>query len=215
MKIHRRSDLLEVQSINFPRVGHHFLSFMLREYFDCAWSYCEYYSDCGQVPCENNALFAKNHDLNLKFPRELNKSYLIMYRDPLPCLQSWFLLHVKNRTLDMTRENWELFFEEQLKFWRLWMQRWIINYDLDKQVEAANGKKYTRLRVEYDELLKFPKETLMDVIKLFGVEEPHEDKVVAIAKGYNFNYPRVVKNFPFYSDYHQVAANEACEMLLG
>ncbi len=68
-----------VQSVSFPRSGHHLLERTLSAYFSTR-IYCDYYECCRSIPCARDYPFRKNHDMEGTLPNDASGTYVIQLR---------------------------------------------------------------------------------------------------------------------------------------
>jgi hypothetical protein len=94
--------------ISYPRSGQHLIASLL-EYavtgHGVEYSYCEFYSCCGSIPCKKGSMFMKNHDVTQDIPITPENKYLVLYRkDPILQLEAYarYILKEKKPRLEET-----------------------------------------------------------------------------------------------------------------
>ena len=175
-----RVRLQRVIGISFPRSGHHCLEGLLRQYFGCAWSYCETYGMCTQDRCINDAVYQKNHDFGLTLhPR---RPVLVQVREPEPAIQSLFELEVGLGTITDDEESWLRFSADRLAFYRRWCERWI---HPDHFV------------IHYEALMAEPAVQLARAVRLFEDREPHMPTIASIVARSDVRQRRDVTAFRY------------------
>lgn len=141
-----------IQGISFPRSGHHMLIRRLTEYFSIiscsdvcirnrsrktndidtsknSFVYCEFYTTCQTIPCiDERCSFQKSHDFSLDVPIKKELHYLVQIRNPIDAITSLFELSLKTGWYNLkdTQECWELFFDDQLVFYRNFYNKWVV-----------------------------------------------------------------------------------------
>lgn len=172
--------------VTFPRSGHHLVTNVLFKYFSkninypeikgdetrlkCRdvikageLNYCEFYHHCKAMPCPNfGTNIQKSHDFNLDLTIDNNYRYLILYRQPVEAISSWyelllrepFLNSLLGKYVDYSRRSWEDFSKDALIFWKKFINKWV-----DKT--PANFK----LLMSYAEIVERPIISFVNIIK--------------------------------------------------
>lgn len=138
--------------VSYPRSGHHALIGFLNRISDVADNYCEFYScerhDGQKIECsknntswkfKNNCCGAgknilKNHDFDLKLPYRSEDKFIIQYRHPFLSIKSWYEMELgKGNQI----EPWSKFFDKKLKFWKSFVQKWVLDQGSQPNVLAV------------------------------------------------------------------------------
>lgn len=159
-------DLRYFIGVSWPRSGHHVLVRILNDYFGERFGYCEYYepSDCCKsVPCERagTITLSKNHDRESDLPISDGGRYLIQYREFCPSVVSDFELYVRNTGKDSAK-SFRRFAEKRIEKYLRFMARWA----------TAEGTNADFIRISYEQMTKFPAETIGPVVGMFAPNEP-------------------------------------------
>ena len=143
--------MIYIQGISFPRSGHHMLIRKITEYFSSisntdvcikhhsrkasntdtdknSFVYCEYYNACQTIPCiDKRCNFQKSHDFTLDLPLNTEQQYIVQIRSPIDSITSLFELSLKTGwyNLEDTQKCWELFFDNQLDFYKKFYNKWV------------------------------------------------------------------------------------------
>jgi hypothetical protein len=123
-KFNSSAPFLLIESKSLPRSGLHYLKNTLSKIFGEHFSFCEWYQEpgcCKQSPCsytgfashakENSSLrirLIKSHDFDLKdpiYPTSPHVRRLVLVRDPLYILTSWFALDQLNEHKKLLADN--------------------------------------------------------------------------------------------------------------
>lgn len=171
-----------VQSISFPRSGHHYLERLLSRVFSDGFIYCSYYGHCHGTECDiKDVNFVKNHDFSLSWP-VTDYPHIVQYRHPVEAWASTLFqqiavsLSLKNgdeHCLNLNEETAENFGRKALdselpyggirfiNYWKGFVERWVFA-PLTTQV----------LLVSYSDLISKPHKTLDSVVPLFTTCRP-------------------------------------------
>ena len=176
-------DIRQVQSISWPRSGHHLAVRLLQGYFGPAFGYCEYHKGtppnvtgieacCKSVPCAHGSRgvhLAKNHDFKLDAPQSDALPYLIQYRDFTPSVVSNFELFIRTGGED-SAESFRRFASNQFTRYLDFMEKW---------VRSDFGQ--ANMLLHYDDLTADPQTALARMIGLFApVHMPDRDRINAV-----------------------------------
>ena len=69
----------DIQTVSFPRSGHHLLERLSGKYFQEP-IYCDYYGCCRSIPCAKGFPLRKNHDMEGNLPNEAGSMYIVQLR---------------------------------------------------------------------------------------------------------------------------------------
>ncbi len=154
-----------VQSVSFPRSGHHILVDVLSNYFGSTFQYCGYYLRCEQRPCAARVNhLQKNHDHELTLPSDAHHDYLIQYRHPLHSITSHYehkLRHGEIAPEQDSRAAWEEFALASVGHWRQWAQKWLI--------ANTNPRAF---KLAYEEIMADTPGVLSRLVQFFGPSHP-------------------------------------------
>jgi len=170
----------QVQSISWPRSGHHLAVRLLQFYFGPAFGYCEFHKGtppsvqgitncCNTVPCSFGARgvhLAKNHDFELDAPQVPDLPYLIQYRGFTPSVVSNFELFIRTGGED-SAESFRRFASNQFTRYLDFNEKW---------VQSEFGQ--SQLLLHYDDLTADPKKALLDMVRWFApTQTPDEGRI--------------------------------------
>jgi Methyltransferase domain len=80
----------DIQTVSFPRSGHHLLARLLGAYFKNP-IYCDYYGCCQSIPCSKGYPLRKNHDMEGTLGNDAEKMYVVqLRRSPQAQLNAYF-----------------------------------------------------------------------------------------------------------------------------
>jgi hypothetical protein len=184
-----------VQTVSFPRSGHHALMRCLQHYFGADMNYCIYYTCCQQIPCPHARArfnFQKNHDFVERLPLtpDPKQRYLVQYRNPVDSLISNCYLYEKG-TLEResTRSEWEAFAENWLNRWQRFVHKWA----LDKPPLSE--------QIAYEEFIADPKETIAKVVSFVDPRsEPDRAFIAAVVKRLKIESRSSLQRFRHYDE---------------
>jgi hypothetical protein len=116
----------------FPRSGHHLLVGYLRRFYGAEMVYRDPYQP-GQ-PTEEEATVTKSHDFDLADDPAVGVRIVLIRRNKLLALQSWFDFDVKHSQIEDSQESWELFCASKGQFYDRWLSKWygatkVFNYE--------------------------------------------------------------------------------------
>jgi hypothetical protein len=191
-----RYSIKKIRCITFPRSGHWLLEQCLRDYFGEDFYYCEFYHHCNEIPCtDSKTNFQKNHDLDQQAINSPTYNYVIQYRYPTSALVSFYTLAVKEGwkavVYEDNKKEWMRFAEEKIKFWRSFVQKWVINNDNPNTVF-----------VKYEDLINNPRFKLKEVISFMKPSKKVDLELVDdIVRKRNIKFRNDVKEFKYYDPY--------------
>lgn len=154
---------------SYPRSGHRLLRDVLMHYFHGNMVFYEPYAarikpkraPAGRL---NRPNYIKTHDFNLKGRNELtdkfsdNRRYLIQIRHPLEAIASYYEFSVRHSYIGMdTEQNWLVFLYDKLKYWKKFVDIWILE------------EKHDSLIVRYNELVRDKENTISSVIRFLSL----------------------------------------------
>lgn len=151
--------------ISFPRSGHHYLVNILKAYFGCKLKYCEYYT-CAfcnkgkekyhqriKKAVEQGTNLFKQHDFQNDIlsnkpilwivRKNLPYQYVVLYREKVPAIISWFEMYCRSQKLKFSENDWYDFWNKASDFYNKWIKKWVDN---------TEGGQY--LILQYKDLLK-------------------------------------------------------------
>lgn len=134
--------------VSFPRSGHHMTIQMLRSYFGDDLRYVARYETDLQNHPETNLV--KSHDFELVDVPTDEWKYIVLLRDPLEAIQSWYDLEVGDEKKSCEQDA---FFKEKLEFWKGFVEKWVI------------GQQKRALIFHYRQMTTRPIPTLARVIR--------------------------------------------------
>ncbi len=184
-----------IQNISFPRSGHHLLVRCLTQIFGERLGYCEYYTHCRTTPCPEPANnLQKNHDFHLRLQWSPQYSYLVQYRHPIEAIDSWFTyrLNHPNRwerwTIRDTKWHWHRFFSRKLKYWRRFIEKWVVDQDRDNV-----------LTMDYRDFVRYPRRQLERIVKFVDREnEPDQSRLDWVLKIQEIKARRPIVTHQYY-----------------
>ena len=203
-----KSSLQFVQSVSFPRSGFSILAQMLLCYFskdvravpdDHAaniggeFGYCEFYNHCRTYPCtDQRVTFQKSHDFDMKLEISPSQQYLILYRNPLESIISFYEAEIKWGNIlpaSDCESFWNLYFRKQLEYYMRFKTKWV------------NGnQRQNFLIARYEELLANPNEFLARIIRLFQPPTPIDHELIdRIVRHNSIQSRRDPQSFRYYS----------------
>lgn len=183
--------------VSFPRSGHHACVGFLNKVSDFANHYCEFYTCTKQngasIECEYSNLqytkkklgcaagnrYLKNHDFDLNLPFHKDCKYIVQYRHPFLSILSWYEMETgKGKDLPC----WADFFKEKLEFWLQFIDKWVVKFGFNENVEL----------VPYDSMADLGR--LIELAKFAGAElKPNIENIK-----HNFNPKRSLDETDFY-----------------
>ena len=139
--------MLPTINVCFPRSGHRFLRNILSAYFGKEFKFRENHQKTGYSFEEAN--YIKDHDFgirnnNIGIQMLPKYRYLIQYRHPLESLVSYFEFFVKHERVTDDRESWNLFFPQQLDYWKRFVDKWLISVPGDMSL-SMHSVVYSKL----------------------------------------------------------------------
>jgi hypothetical protein len=153
--------IYQTQGISFPRSGHAVVWHALHHYFNKPMN------TYGSVLETPDYIWAKQHDFQGDFPKIHWLPHVIQYRNPVRSIVSNYHLHA-NHTKQDNAEHWQRFVDNQIKGWRRFADKWLINNNIHKH-----------LLVPYEQLVAHPLETLRQIFA-FVTDEPIDDSRIRI-----------------------------------
>lgn len=175
----------QVQSISWPRSGHHLAVRLLQGYLGPAFGYCEYHkaarpsvpgieSCCKQVPCAHAARgvhMAKNHDFDLDAPQVAGLPYLIQYRDFVPSVVSNFELFIRTGGEDSALA-FRRFASNQFTRYLDFTDKWVTSEFAEAQMV-----------LHYDDLTAHPEEALAHMLRWCAPgHAPDSDRIAQVVR---------------------------------
>jgi len=212
----------KIQLVTFPRSGHHLVVNVLLKYFsgninfpitdgkktdtECTEiiraggiNYCEFYNHCQKTPCTDQTVnLQKNHDFNLSLANEENNRYIILIRNPLESLVSFFNffldLPIKqsiiNGNVILDKKGWEDFATKEILFWKDFSNKWILN-----------NRKVNFLFFTYEEILRNPLTSFICMMKFINhTLDIDIEFLQSIIKQMNIENKSILTNFIFYEE---------------
>ena len=202
------SSLQFVQSVSFPRSGFSVLAQMLQRYFSKDlnanpddfeaniagdFGYCEFYNHCKTYPCTDpRVTFQKSHDFDMKLAISPSVQHLILYRNPLDSIISFYEAEIKWGNIlpasDCT-SYWNLYFRKQLEYYMRFKTKWV------------NGNQPPNFHiVTYEDLTAQPRNILTEVVRLFKPPTPIDKELIdRIVRHTNIQSSRNSESFRYYS----------------
>ncbi len=206
-----------VQGISYPRSGYTVLSNMLLAYFGPEFRRCDRYGHCRQTPCSDpRTLLQKDHDLRLRSPILPDVQYLVLFRNPIESIASWWEFdrsksrrYLRLRALPAgpilarlafpeRRAAWRRSLRRRLQLWRRFIHKWV----LDSPPENAYFLPYHRF-------LAAPAECFLTAIALFRPEEIDEARARAIVRGRHIRPRRRLSRFRYFDESRLRAAERS------
>ena len=136
--------LRKIQGVSFPRSGFNLLAHMLLNYFSGDpmakvnteqpniagdFGYCEFYKHCNQTPCTDpQVTFQKSHDFGLEMLQSDELDYMVLYREPLPAIISFFEAELAWGNIAASNDNfefWERYFRKRLEYYQMFKKKWV------------------------------------------------------------------------------------------
>jgi hypothetical protein len=170
--------------VSFPRSGQHLIENILNhccKEHNIEFTYCEFYSCCNSIPCENGNEFSKNHDFHLDL--EINESikYVAVYRkDLILQLESYYRYITKLENKKYKYKDLLNFVIKKSSYYTDFVNKWIDN-------ENENI-----LKVEYYNLLENPENLSRKIFQHFYPEIKLDNEVFKNLNELEFE----VKNTP-------------------
>lgn len=112
---------MKILSVSFPRSGCMFL----RDCMQSALGNRLRWADSHREKVNSYHNFIKTHDFDLKAELPEDHFLLVMYRDPMEAIPSWFDLEVRNGRFADNEEGWEHFLRDVLPYHSEWKQKWL------------------------------------------------------------------------------------------
>lgn len=196
-----------VQGVSYPRSGFNLLAQMLLNYFSAdpdrevdpsktniagKFGYCEFYKHCHQVPCSDPGVtFQKNHDFGLQLPVSRCIDYLVLYREPLPSIISYFEAELAWGTVSKSNDTfsyWERYFRKRLEYYQQFRKKWV------------DSKLASRKIVKYEDLVDRPHEILGQLVSWFEPDRATDQVLIdRIVRSREVRSTRIVTDFRFCS----------------
>jgi len=145
-----------VENVSFPRSGHSMVRDLLKAYFGPEFKYQPIWPGPGKF--SEGFHFQKNHDFGMVTPISSDWNYLVLVRDPFDACLSWHKQGVEFDGSPDTWEKYQLMLRNAQEYWGNFVKKWVCS-------DIPN-----RLIVHYYDLLTDTVPTLINIVKLFGVE---------------------------------------------
>lgn len=118
-----------INVISFPRSGQHLLQSILKYVFEnhhLTYSFCEFYGCCATVPCKQNKIIQKCHDINNSYEILPNTKYVVLYRDDaIMQLESWYRFKIKKSNKDYNYDEMLNFIKKKLTYYKNFKNKWV------------------------------------------------------------------------------------------
>lgn len=160
------------------RSGHHFMVWVLQEYFGQDFRYCEFYRPkncCSTIPCTkprlpdsgtNHYFMQKSHDFGMTDPLLPEFKHVIQYRHPIGIAQSGFEMAIKDDRAPEIKDDsrsFQEFLGKQAQYFIGFYRKYI--HELPPYAVLTS----------YEELLSDTHGTLSRIVSLITGEEPDDD----------------------------------------
>jgi hypothetical protein len=137
-----------VYLVSYPRSGQHFLERLIRRVTGKD-DYCTLYGcrvkDCPgrgrplaeKSPCPAGRHIQKTHDFDGAFPRDATSRYVVIIRDPVPAIMSWYELDTRTATrvldprpmrtprFDDSPDLWHRLAVDRARYWSTFVLKWL------------------------------------------------------------------------------------------
>jgi hypothetical protein len=150
--------------VSFPRSGQHLvekiLEFCCKEH-DIDFTYCEFYSCCKSIPCNNGKNTSKNHDFDLDLKISDDIKYISLYRkDMILQLESYYRYLSEYNDCEYNYDDLLSFIIKSSNYYKGFVEKWIDN------------EKTNILKIDYYDIVKNPIEFSIKIFKHFYPDVP-------------------------------------------